>query len=503
MKNGVIRAWGVRASGLGDSLKRVDQPELARDRSDHVAGADVNDEGQELAHAGDEQAHHATREAEHAGGHAADLRGPSDRRERQLDHLASTEHVGTADAAISGWAVERLDTHPGEIGIGDRVGARRAIPDHRYGTGSRHGHVLGQRRKEPGWADNRVLETDRIEVLDDLLVRSVVRELGGALLVVTRDRDVDEPSDSCELGGIGQRSIGGKIDGQVAGPARPQRGADAGAQAGDHRLAAIEDPDQRRRNERIADPRLDPIGQVGRESGRVTPERDHLMAASERLTHDLLAECPRCSGDQDPAHADAVLPFGVGRVQHAADLIESLSTISLPDGDNQEFRLGDLWATQTVVLIHLRHFGCILCRHYAGRLRDSNAAFEAVGARLVAVGTGGREYAKTFVTERKIPYLVLVDKTLVTHDLIGTKSGSQLGVFKPSTLYHAAKALAAGERQGKTGPNPFLFGAAHVIAAGGALNYAWLNDDYQNNAPVSDLLAAAREAVTALADAPA
>jgi len=187
----------------------------------------------------------------------------------------------------------------------------------------------------------------------------------------------------------------------------------------------------------------------------------------------------------------------VGRVQHAADLVWSLSDISLPDGDNQEFRLGDLWATQTVVLIHLRHFGCILCRHHASRLRDSNAAFEQAGARLVAVGTGGREYAKTFVTERKIPYLVLVDKQLATHDLIGIKSGSPMGILKPGTLYAASKALAAGERQGKSGPNPFLFGASHVIAAGGTLRYAWLNRDYQENAPVEELLAAAQDAARA------
>jgi peroxiredoxin len=182
----------------------------------------------------------------------------------------------------------------------------------------------------------------------------------------------------------------------------------------------------------------------------------------------------------------------VPRVQHAPQLVSALAEVRLPDGDSHEHRLGDLWATQTVVMIHLRHFGCILCRHYASRLRDSNAAFEQLGARLVAVGTGGREYAKTFVAERKIPYLVLVDKHLSTHDIIGIESGSPLGILKPSTLYHGVKALAAGERQGPTGPNPFVFGAAHVIAGGGELRYAWVNGDYQDNAPVAELLAAAK-----------
>lgn len=184
----------------------------------------------------------------------------------------------------------------------------------------------------------------------------------------------------------------------------------------------------------------------------------------------------------------------MGRVQPAADLVGSLSDISLPDGDYVDHRLGDLWAAQTVVLIHLRHFGCILCRHFVSRLRDSNAAFEQVGARLVAIGTGGREYAKAFVTERKIHFLVLVDKQLETHELIGIKGGGRLMIAKPNTLVAAAKALAAGERQGKTGPNPFLFGASHVIAAGGVLCFSWLNGDYQDNPPIDELVAMARNA---------
>jgi len=178
----------------------------------------------------------------------------------------------------------------------------------------------------------------------------------------------------------------------------------------------------------------------------------------------------------------------VAEVDIRPEIPSELAPITLVDADSRELRLGDLWAEGPVVLIHLRHFGCILCRHYAGALRDFYGDFEALGARLVAIGTGGRQYAREFVDERKIPYLVLVDKTMATHAVVETKQGRLLGVFRPRNIWAALRALFAGEFQGKTGPNPFKYGAAHVIAPGGELVYAWINDDYHDNAPVQDLL---------------
>jgi peroxiredoxin len=184
----------------------------------------------------------------------------------------------------------------------------------------------------------------------------------------------------------------------------------------------------------------------------------------------------------------------VARVECRPEVPTELAGIELVDADDRAVRLGELWTERPVVLIHLRHFGCILCRHYAGALRDFHADFEALGVRLVAVGTGGRQYAREFVAERKIPYEVLVDKHMASHDVIRVKQGPFVGIFKPRVLWAAVKALRYGELQGKTGPNPFKFGAAHVIGPGNVLHYAWINDDYHDNTPVEELLAIAAAA---------
>lgn len=162
--------------------------------------------------------------------------------------------------------------------------------------------------------------------------------------------------------------------------------------------------------------------------------------------------------------------------------------MTLPDAEGDEVTLGTLWTERPVALVHLRHFGCILCRQYVAGLVKVYTDFLDVGVQLVAVGTGGRRYAREFVEKRSIPFTVLVDKYLRTHEIIGTKSGHPLGLLKPKVLASGVRAFKSGQRQGKTGPHPFVFGAAHVIEAGGELRYAWLNGDYNDNAPIEDLM---------------
>lgn len=170
------------------------------------------------------------------------------------------------------------------------------------------------------------------------------------------------------------------------------------------------------------------------------------------------------------------------------DLVERLGEIVLPSAEDVATRLGDLWADQTVLLVHLRHFGCILCRHFAVQLADAQARVDAAGARIVAIGTGGRAYAREFKEDRGIEFTVLVDKNLVSHGIVGARSGRPLGIFRPSVLAAAGRALAAGQMQGKTGPHPWLFGASHIIGAGGELRFAWVNANYHDNPTLERLL---------------
>lgn len=175
-----------------------------------------------------------------------------------------------------------------------------------------------------------------------------------------------------------------------------------------------------------------------------------------------------------------------------AEIPETLAGVELPNWQGEDVTVGDLWNEERTVLVHLRHFGCLLCRLFVEELSAAYGSFRREGINLVAVGTGGRRYAREFVETRKIPFEVLVDKYLVTHDIIGVRSGHPLGILKPNVVASGIRAVANGQMQGKTGPHPFVFGAAHIIDPGGRLRYAWLNADYNDHPTVPGLLAAAR-----------
>ena len=61
--------------------------------------------------------------------------------------------------------------------------------------------------------------------------------------------------------------------------------------------------------------------------------------------------------------------------------LAALSALSLPDQDDRLHHLGDLWADRPVVLVFLRHFGCLHCREHAVELRDRYDDLHGAGRR--------------------------------------------------------------------------------------------------------------------------
>jgi peroxiredoxin len=180
----------------------------------------------------------------------------------------------------------------------------------------------------------------------------------------------------------------------------------------------------------------------------------------------------------------------VPRIDPAPDLARRLAPIVLPSTSGDDVVLGSLWSDRPAVLVHFRHFGCVICRHYATTLGRAHAQFVERGATIVAVGTGGRRYAREFKQARGLPFDVLVDRELRSYGEIGAKSGGPLGLLSPGVLAGGARAIVGGALQGRTGAHPWLFGGAHVIAPDGGIALAWVSEDFVDNAPVESLLAA-------------
>ena len=171
--------------------------------------------------------------------------------------------------------------------------------------------------------------------------------------------------------------------------------------------------------------------------------------------------------------------------------LAALSALSLPDQNGTQHHLGDLWSERPVVLVFLRHFGCLHCREHAVELRDRYDDFQARGVDLVAVGTGDRGYAGAFVRDEKIPYLVLVDDNAKAAHAASVKVASWYRLLHPTTWRATVGAWRRGHRIHAPGKRVTQLGATFVLGPGDEVRYTHVDADSTDHAAIPDVLAAA------------
>lgn len=172
--------------------------------------------------------------------------------------------------------------------------------------------------------------------------------------------------------------------------------------------------------------------------------------------------------------------------------LTALSEVELRDAAGISRRLGSLWAEKPVVLVFLRHFGCLHCRDHAAELADRYGEVRESGAEVAAIGTGSVRYAQAFVEDDRIPYAVLVDDDGLAARAAQVRSTSFLGMFHPRTWGATVESWRRGFRIHKAGKRVTQLGATFVIAPGPTLLYAHVDSDSADHAPVAEVLAALR-----------
>jgi peroxiredoxin len=168
--------------------------------------------------------------------------------------------------------------------------------------------------------------------------------------------------------------------------------------------------------------------------------------------------------------------------------LAALDALKLPDATGTQHQLGDLWADEPVVLVFLRHFGCIHCREHASQLGEHYAEIQALGADLVAIGTGNERYAAAFVKDEKIPYLVLVDDDARAANAAAVHKSSFIGLFHPKTWKATVETWKRGHRIHKAGARVTQMGATFVLGPGATIRYAHIDDDGTDHAPIDTVL---------------
>ena len=122
-------------------------------------------------------------------------------------------------------------------------------------------------------------------------------------------------------------------------------------------------------------------------------------------------------------------------------------------------------------------------------MRGSYAKITALGGDVVAVGTGQSWYARAFVEEEQIPFLVLLDEDGEAAEAAAVRRASLGELVGPRVAVAATRAFASGHRQRKSGKRPYQLGATFVVGPGDAVHYEHVDANAGDHAPVADVLA--------------
>jgi peroxiredoxin len=127
-------------------------------------------------------------------------------------------------------------------------------------------------------------------------------------------------------------------------------------------------------------------------------------------------------------------------------------------------------------------------------LREHYDEITALDADVVAIGTGDRRYAEAFVSDERIPFLVLVDDDGTAAQAASLRTLNWFQLLHPRTWKATRETSKRGYHVHKSGKRVRQIGATFVIGAGDKVRYEHVDRDSTDHAPFDEIVAALREA---------
>jgi hypothetical protein len=123
-------------------------------------------------------------------------------------------------------------------------------------------------------------------------------------------------------------------------------------------------------------------------------------------------------------------------------------------------------------------------------LRRSYDQITDRGADVVAIGTGDVSYAKAFVAEEDIPFLVLVDDDGAAATAASVRRASWAALLGPASWPATRRVWKEGFRIHKAGKRVTQLGATFVIGPGPTVRYEHQASDSTDHAALDAVLGA-------------
>ena len=133
----------------------------------------------------------------------------------------------------------------------------------------------------------------------------------------------------------------------------------------------------------------------------------------------------------------------------------------------------------------------MVCREQATGFRSRQGDFDAAGARLAFVSTGGPHFARGFVEEFQLQGIpVLSDERRAAYRLLDFKRSGASTLLSPRAYAHYLRAIARGFLQGRTQGDPFQQGGVVVVRPDGEVAYLYRSREGGDHPDIDEVLAA-------------
>jgi alkyl-hydroperoxide reductase/thiol specific antioxidant family protein len=127
-------------------------------------------------------------------------------------------------------------------------------------------------------------------------------------------------------------------------------------------------------------------------------------------------------------------------------------------------------------------------------VREAHAAIEALGARVIAVGTGSAAQARHLM-DTGTPFPCLVDADRRLYRALDLRRVGWSTVLDPATYLNYWRAWRRGARQGDVTGDPRQLSGVALLDADGRLRWRHVSRTIGDYPPLPDVLAALRRIV--------
>lgn len=121
-------------------------------------------------------------------------------------------------------------------------------------------------------------------------------------------------------------------------------------------------------------------------------------------------------------------------------------------------------------------------------MRESHQAIEALGARVIAVGTGSAAQARRLM-ETGTPFPCLVDAKEHLYRVLGLRRVGMTTLLDPATYLNYWRAWRRGYRQGQITGDPRQLSGVAVADAEGRLRWRYASKTIGDYPPLTDVVA--------------